>query len=109
MSSLNSRTCDGLPFGTASPPHVDGVESLPRRMPAFPRGAIGVSDRPSVTVRHAIGGQGQPVGFAAHRDPGPEVSIRVTFDLHSHNDALAALDQAVEHVRSQIAPPEDRP
>ena len=58
-------------------------------------------NRPRVTAQHEI----EPIERRTwsgdfHTTPGVEVSV--SFDLHDHDAALAALDSAVREVRAQI-------
>lgn len=57
--------------------------------------------RPRVTARHVIDARTQQaLCQLPHKTPG--VHVDVTFDLHDHEAALAALDEAVARVRAQI-------
>ena len=59
-------------------------------------------NRPRVTAQHEI----EPIDRVAWSGPGthttPGVEVSVSFDLHDHDAALAALDSAVREVRAQI-------
>lgn len=62
-----------------------------------------MSDRPRVTIQHAAGNRSRPVGFGAPtKADAPYVALTVSFALHGHDEALAALTEAVEHVRTKI-------
>ena len=59
-------------------------------------------NRPRVTASHAIEAKTMRAlcEHSAHTTPG--VLVEVAFDLHDHDAALQALDDAVAQVRTQI-------
>ena len=57
--------------------------------------------RPRVTAQHTVESIENRTWAGDFRTT-PEVEVSVSFDLHDHEAALAALDAAVREVRAQI-------
>ena len=59
-------------------------------------------NRPRVTAQHRVEPIDQRALCSPHAYTTPGVEVSVSFDLHDHDAALAALDSAVREVRAQI-------
>jgi hypothetical protein len=61
-----------------------------------------MSEKPRVTATHQIEAHTESVLCEPSTQTSPGVVVRVEFDLHDHEAALAALDIATANVRAQI-------
>ena len=59
-------------------------------------------NRPRVTAQHRVESTDKRVLCSPHAYTTPGVEVTVSFDLHDHDAALAALDAAVREVWDQI-------